>query len=41
MSFKKGDIVVIPVPFTDNQIIKKRPAVILSNEISEINKIIC
>jgi mRNA interferase MazF len=31
MSFKKGDIVVIPVPFTDNASIKKRPAVVLSN----------
>ena len=32
MSFKKGDIVVIPVPFTDNQTTKKRPAVVISNE---------
>ena len=34
MSFKKGDIVVIPVPFTDNTTVKKRPAVVLSgNEV--------
>jgi len=32
MSFKKGDIVVIPVPFTDNKTSKKRPAVVISNE---------
>jgi mRNA interferase MazF len=32
MSFKKGDIVVIPVPFTNNSTVKKRPAVVLSNE---------
>ena len=32
MSFHKGDIVVIPVPFTDNQTTKKRPAVVISNE---------
>jgi mRNA interferase MazF len=31
MSFKKGDIIVIPVPFTDNATIKKRPAVVLSS----------
>ena len=31
MSFKKGDIVVIPVPFTDNATVKKRPAVVLSD----------
>jgi len=34
MSFKKGDIVVIPVPFTDNTTVKKRPAVVISgNEV--------
>ena len=32
MSLKKGDIVVIPVPFTDNKTTKKRPAVVVSNE---------
>jgi mRNA interferase MazF len=31
MSFQKGDIVVIPVPFTDNQTVKKRPAIVISN----------
>ena len=31
MSFKKGDIVVIPVPFTDNATAKIRPAIVLSN----------
>jgi mRNA interferase MazF len=31
MKFQKGDIVVIPVPFTDNQAFKKRPAVVISN----------
>ncbi len=29
--FQKGDIVVIPVPFTDNQAVKKRPAIVISN----------
>jgi mRNA interferase MazF len=32
MRYKKGDIVVIPVPFTDNTTTKKRPAVVISNE---------
>jgi mRNA interferase MazF len=32
MNFKNGDIVVIPVPFTDNQTTKKRPAVVISSE---------
>ena len=32
MKFKKGDIVVIPVPFTDNKTTKKRPAVVISND---------
>jgi mRNA interferase MazF len=32
MKYSKGDIVVIPVPFTDNQTTKKRPAVVVSNE---------
>ncbi len=27
MKFKKGDIVIIPVPFTDNKGYKLRPAV--------------
>jgi mRNA interferase MazF len=31
MKFQKGDIVVIPVPFTDNRTTKKRPAVVISN----------
>jgi len=31
MSYSKGDIVVIPVPFTDNQTTKKRPAIVVSN----------
>ena len=32
MRFQKGDIVVIPVPFTDNQTFKRRPAVVISND---------
>lgn len=32
MRFQKGDIVVIPVPFTDNQTVKKRPAIVISND---------
>jgi len=32
MSYLKGDIVVIPVPFTDNRTTKKRPAVVVSND---------
>jgi len=32
MRFQKGDIVVIPVPFTDDQTTKKRPAVVVSND---------
>ena len=31
MNFTKGDIVIIPVPFTDNVGCKLRPAVIISN----------
>jgi mRNA interferase MazF len=31
MGFKKGDIVVIPVPFTDNATVRKRPAIVISN----------
>jgi mRNA interferase MazF len=32
MKFTKGDIVIIPVPFTDNTGYKLRPAVVISNE---------
>lgn len=32
MIFSKGDIVVIPVPFTDNKGYKLRPAVVVSND---------
>jgi mRNA interferase MazF len=32
MSFYKGDVVIIPVPFTDNIGYKLRPAVVISNE---------
>jgi mRNA interferase MazF len=32
MNFSKGDIVIIPVPFTDNEGFKLRPAVVISNE---------
>lgn len=31
MNFVKGDIVIIPVPFTDNKGYKLRPAVVISN----------
>ena len=36
MRFKKGDIVVIPVPFTDNATVKKRPAVVLFNDVGDV-----
>ncbi|SHJ43859.1 PemK-like, MazF-like toxin of type II toxin-antitoxin system [Tangfeifania diversioriginum] len=32
MTFAKGDIVIIPVPFTDNRGYKLRPAVVISND---------
>lgn len=32
MNFYKGDIVIIPVPFTDNKGYKLRPAVVISND---------
>lgn len=32
MNFSKGDIVIIPVPFTDNKGYKLRPAVFISND---------
>ncbi len=32
MIFSKGDIVIVPVPFTDNKGYKLRPAVVISNE---------
>ncbi len=32
MSYKRGDIVLVPFPFTDNSNTKKRPAVILSTD---------
>jgi mRNA interferase MazF len=32
MIFSKGDIVIIPVPFTDNKSYKLRPAVIISDD---------
>jgi len=32
MKCSKGDIVIIPVPFTDNKGYKLRPAVVISNE---------
>ena len=32
MNFSKGDIVIIPVPFTDNKGTKLRPAVVISND---------
>jgi mRNA interferase MazF len=32
MNFSKGDIVIIPVPFTDNEGYKLRPAVVVSND---------
>ncbi|MBN1986765.1 MAG: type II toxin-antitoxin system PemK/MazF family toxin [Prolixibacteraceae bacterium] len=32
MNFEKGDIVIIPVPFTNNQGYKLRPAVVISND---------
>lgn len=32
MNFSKGDIIVVPVPFTDNKGYKLRPAVVVSND---------
>jgi mRNA interferase MazF len=32
MNFSKGDIVIIPVPFTDNKGYKLRPAVVISDD---------
>ena len=32
MNFQKGDIVVIPVPFTDHKKFKLRPAIVISND---------
>jgi mRNA interferase MazF len=32
MTFSKGDIVIIPVPFTDNKGYKLRPAVVISDD---------
>ena len=32
MKLQKGDIVIVPVPFTDNIGYKLRPAVVVSNE---------
>ena len=32
MIFSKGDIVIIPVPFTDNKGYKLRPAVVISDD---------
>lgn len=31
MNFTKGDIVILPVPFTDNKGYKLRPALVISN----------
>jgi mRNA interferase MazF len=33
MNFAKGDIVLIPIPFTDNKGYKLRPAVVISDDI--------
>jgi mRNA interferase MazF len=33
MSYQKGDIVIVPVPFSDNQRYKLRPALVLSNDL--------
>jgi mRNA interferase MazF len=32
MIFSKGDIVIIPVPFTDNEVYKFRPAIVISDD---------
>lgn len=32
MNYYKGDIVIVPVPFTDNEGYKLRPAVVISND---------
>jgi mRNA interferase MazF len=31
-NYKFGDVLLVPFPFTDQQIIKKRPAVVISTE---------
>ncbi len=33
MNYTQGDIVIVPVPFTDNERYKLRPAIVISNEI--------
>jgi PemK-like, MazF-like toxin of type II toxin-antitoxin system len=38
MVFERGDIILVPFPFTDQKTIKKRPAVVISS--SEYNKIL-
>lgn len=31
-AYQKGDIVIVPVPFTDNRNFKERPALVVSND---------
>jgi PemK-like, MazF-like toxin of type II toxin-antitoxin system len=38
MVFERGDIILVPFPFTDQTTIKKRPAVVISS--NEYNKIL-
>ena len=40
MTYKQGDIVFLPFPFTDLTGTKKRPVVIVSNDISPMGDII-
>lgn len=40
MKFKKGDIVLVDFPFTDLNMIKKRPALVVS-DIEGRNEILC
>jgi mRNA interferase MazF len=35
--YKKGEVIVLPFPFIDSEFTKRRPAVVLSNDLFNIN----